>query len=213
MALPIRKSDTMKLIKLSVMLVLALAMTFAATGCKKKPGMTTPLPGQRVGNPGNGSGPVTADTGGRFTPDNTLGNANPTTSTSGFPLDATWTRDQMNEDPSKFAAQTVHFAFDSSTVRSSEQVKVEAVAAAMQSEQGLYLIIEGHCDERGTEEYNRSLGEKRALALREELIKAGIASNRIRSLTMGEDKPVATGHDEASWSQNRRGVFIACTPK
>ena len=101
----------------------------------------------------------------------------------------------------------------SAAVRSGERMKIESVAAALQSDAGLYLLIEGHCDERGTEEYNRSLGGKRALALREELVKAGINPDRIRTLTFGEDKPAVSGHDESAWGKNRRGEFIACTPK
>ena len=194
------------------MLVLALAMTFAATGCKKHPTGITKLPGYapgRVNDPGAGGIPNS----GVFTPDAGIPSTPGSMSGGGIPIGATWDPSQMNQDPNKFAAQTVHFAFDSSVVRTDERMKVEAVAAAMQSEPGLYLVIEGHCDERGTEEYNRSLGEKRALALREELVKAGINPDRIRTLTFGEDKPVATGHDESAWKQNRRGVFIACTPK
>lgn len=193
------------------MLVLALAMTFAATGCKKKPVNTTPLPGQRVGAPGMNDPRLGMDnTGGIRNTDENIGTQ---LNSHSVPLGDSWDPSMMNQDRSKFAAQTVHFAFDSAVVRSDERMRVEAVAAAMQSEPGLYLLIEGHCDERGTEEYNRSLGEKRALALREELVKAGINPDRIRTLTFGEDKPVATGHDESAWKQNRRGEFVACTPK
>lgn len=196
----------MKLIKLSAMLVLALAMTVAATGCKKKQQGITKLPGQRAGQVGEGD-PALSN-GGTFTPDTGLGNT-----TGGGPTSSSWDPANTTQDRSKFAAQTVHFAFDSSAVRSGERVKIETVAAALQSEPNLYLLIEGHCDERGTEEYNRSLGEKRALSLREELVKAGINPDRIRTLSFGEDKPAAQGHDEAAWGQNRRGEFIACTPK
>ena len=75
------------------------------------------------------------------------------------------------------------------------------------------LLVEGHCDERGTEEYNRSLGERRALALREYLINSGIASDRIITRSYGEDRPAVQGHDETAWSKNRRGEFILLKPK
>jgi peptidoglycan-associated lipoprotein len=201
----------MKLIKLSAMLVLALAMTVAATGCKKKPVNTTPLPGQRTGIPGGGGGPITDNTGGLGQNDSGIGSA--AGQTGGGPLNGTWDPANMNQDRSKFASLTVHFAFDSSAIRSSERVKVESMAAAMQTDTSVYLLIEGHCDERGTEEYNRSLGERRALSLREELVKAGVNPDRIRTLSFGEDKPAVSGHDESAWSKNRRGEFIACTPK
>ena len=200
----------MKLIKLSALLVLALAMTVAATGCKKRPGQVTPLPGQRTGLPGS-EGPVV---------DNTSGlnpNGSDVSSTTGnngeIPTSATWNVEDMNQDRTIFEADTVYFAFDSSAVRSGEESKVSAVASALQSNPSLYLLIEGHCDERGTEEYNRSLGERRALSLREDLVKAGISPERIRTISYGEDRPAVQGHNEAAWSKNRRGVFVACTPK
>jgi peptidoglycan-associated lipoprotein len=200
----------MKLIKLSAMLVLALAMTFAATGCKKKPINTTPLPNNGAGRVGPGSGPFTDNPGG-FKPETDIPSVTPG-QPGGGPLPE-WNPTMMNQDRSKFAALTVHFAYDSAAIRSGERVKVESMAAAMQTDPSIYLLIEGHCDERGTEEYNRSLGEKRALSLREELVKAGVNPDRIRTLSFGEDKPASTGHDESAWSKNRRGEFIACTPK
>ncbi len=75
------------------------------------------------------------------------------------------------------------------------------------------LIIEGNCDERGTEEYNRSLGERRALALREALSNAGIDPQRIRTISYGKDKPADPGHDESAWAKNRRGDFVLCHRK
>ena len=121
--------------------------------------------------------------------------------------------ENLNIIPGKFPNQTVYFALDSHQVRDSERMKVEAVAAAMTTEPNLYLIIEGHCDERGTEEYNRALGSQRALSLREELVKAGISGQRILTETYGEDRPAVQGHDEAAWSKNRRGEFVAGTLK
>jgi peptidoglycan-associated lipoprotein len=72
--------------------------------------------------------------------------------------------------------------------------------------------VEGNCDERGTEEYNRSLGERRALAGREQLIGLGIDSGRVDTLSYGEDKPLSDGHNESAWKQNRRDDFILLTP-
>ena len=191
------------------MLVLALALTFAATGCKKKQVGITPIPGSRTGVPGN-SGPITDNTGGFKPGDGDIGSRAGQTgggaTTTSFPAEYT-------EDRGKFAALTVHFAYDSAAIRTGERVKVESMAAALQADPSIWLLIEGHCDERGTEEYNRSLGEKRALSLREELVKAGANPEHIKTLSFGEDKPASTGHDESAWSKNRRGEFIACTPK
>jgi peptidoglycan-associated lipoprotein len=120
---------------------------------------------------------------------------------------------RFNQDRATLAINMVHFDFDSATVKASEKANVEAVATYMKSTAGVALLIEGHCDERGTEEYNRSLGERRALALREALVNSGADASRITTRSFGEDKPVAMGHDESAWRQNRRGEFVVLHPK
>jgi peptidoglycan-associated lipoprotein len=115
-------------------------------------------------------------------------------------------------DPDKFKAQTVHFDLDSSALKSSEKSKVAVVADFLKANAESAIEVQGHCDERGTEEYNRSLGERRALAVREDLVGLGVAPDRIDTISFGEDQPVATGHDESAWRQNRRGEFILLTP-
>jgi peptidoglycan-associated lipoprotein len=77
---------------------------------------------------------------------------------------------------------------------------------------GQALRIEGNCDERGTEEYNRSLGERRALAVREELIRLGIDPTRADTISYGKDRPADPGHDESAWKKNRRDDFIVLSP-
>jgi peptidoglycan-associated lipoprotein len=74
------------------------------------------------------------------------------------------------------------------------------------------LLIEGHCDERGTEGYNTTLGDKRANALREYLVNLGVSPARIHTLSLGETVPAATGNNESAWSKNRRGEFIFVEP-
>jgi peptidoglycan-associated lipoprotein len=75
------------------------------------------------------------------------------------------------------------------------------------------LRIEGHCDERGTEEYNRALGERRALAAREYLVlQKGLDASLVDTISYGEDRPADTGHNEAAWSKNRRDEFILLKP-
>jgi peptidoglycan-associated lipoprotein len=107
---------------------------------------------------------------------------------------------------------SVHFAFDSSAVRSSDKSKVASVADYLKNNPNVAVRVEGNCDERGTEEYNRSLGERRALAGREELIRLGIASDRVDTLSYGEDKPASDGHNESAWKENRRDDFVVLTP-
>ena len=73
--------------------------------------------------------------------------------------------------------------------------------------------MEGNCDERGTEKYNLSLGERRALAVREYLANLGVDSRRVVTVTYGAAKPVDPGHNESAWKKNRRGELILLTPK
>ena len=80
--------------------------------------------------------------------------------------------------------------------------------AELAYESGVRVRIEGHCDERGTDEYNMALGQRRADAVREYLINYGVRSENIETISYGEMRPVATGHDESSWSLNRRGEFV-----
>ena len=202
----------MKLNQIILPLVLALAATLATTGCKKGPVKTTIIPGHNAPLVGNGDGqgtlPSAGTLGGGETPGTGAG-----TQIGGGPLPDNWTVDMMNPDRAALAAYTVHFAFDSSVVKKTEQASIASVAQALASSPNDKLLIEGNCDERGTEEYNRALGERRALALREALAKDGVDPSRIRTISYGKDKPVDPGHDEAAWAKNRRGDFILLHPK
>ena len=192
----------MKLTDFTKLLLLVLIVTLASTGCRKKPGTITRLPGSPTGTP------TDADRGQPLTGTNDI---NGTTST-GFPPPDPEIRKNWPRDHEIFKSDTVHFEYDRSTVKESERSKISHVADYLKANPGTAVEIEGHCDERGTEEYNRSLGERRALALREQLIALGIDPNRIDTISFGKDRPVATGHDEASHSQNRRGEFVLETP-
>ena len=205
----------MKMNQLVFPLVLALAATLATTGCKHGPTKITPLFGQRPQAIASERGPDTLPPGGSLPPAIDTGNVNthdkPPTGggeTAGLDL-----FEGMVKDPAALAAYTVHFKFDSSVVQTSEQANIASVGQALVSDPTTKLLIEGNCDERGTEEYNRSLGERRALALREALTKIGVSSDRIRTISYGKDKPVDTGHDEAAFAKNRRGDFILLRAK
>lgn len=104
--------------------------------------------------------------------------------------------------------EPVYFEYDSAQVTPSERMKLETVADELQRSATVGVIVEGHCDERGSREYNISLGERRALAARAYLIGLGIDGSRIQSSSKGEEEPAVMGHDDSSWSQNRRAEFI-----
>ena len=121
--------------------------------------------------------------------------------------------DALVPDHDKFAAQTVYFDFDKFNIKPGEVEKIKVVAAHLKANATHRVEVDGHCDERGTEEYNRALGEKRAQSIREFLVREGVSPDRVRTVSFGEDKPVDPGHTEAAWSKNRRGEFVLMTPK
>jgi peptidoglycan-associated lipoprotein len=187
----------MKTMKLIYPLAFALVLTLAATGCHThQPQGVTPLPGP-TSPPIVGPGPGETI--------NQQPGAGPTTSLDEF--------DNMIQDRAALANYTVHFAYDSAAVRKSEQANLQSVASALSADASAKLLIEGHCDERGTEEYNRSLGERRALALREALAKLGVDPSRVRTISYGKDRPADPDHDESAWAKNRRGEFVLLHPK
>jgi peptidoglycan-associated lipoprotein len=101
----------------------------------------------------------------------------------------------------------VFFDYDRAVIRESERGKLEQVAEYLKAHPQDFVLVAGHCDERGTSEYNRALGERRASAAREYLIRLGISAERIETISYGEDKPAVEGHDESAWAQNRRAEF------
>ena len=119
---------------------------------------------------------------------------------------------QLKENRDAFAAQMIHFEYDSAAVMPEDVKHIEMVARHLEQNMTHLLVVEGHCDERGTEEYNRSLGERRALAVREELVRMGIAGGRIRTISYGEDIPLTEGASEQAWRENRRGEFVLMEP-
>jgi len=100
--------------------------------------------------------------------------------------------------------RVVYFAFDSSDISGEGQAVVEGWAAYLSANPGAKVRLEGHCDERGTREYNVALGERRGNAVLQALAARGVSERQISVSSFGEERPVAQGHDEAAWTQNRR---------
>jgi peptidoglycan-associated lipoprotein len=100
------------------------------------------------------------------------------------------------------------FGFDSWLLGESARAALDQVAKLMRDHAEFEVTIEGHCDERGTTEYNLALGERRARAAREYLVMAGVASERVQIVTFGEERPFQAGHDETAWASNRRAHFV-----
>jgi peptidoglycan-associated lipoprotein len=101
----------------------------------------------------------------------------------------------------------VRFDFDRSEVKSEFYEVIQANARYMQADSSANVTISGHCDERGTREYNLALGERRAIAVKNALIAEGVADDRITVVSFGEDNPVDEAHNEQAWSKNRRAEF------
>ena len=101
----------------------------------------------------------------------------------------------------------VYFAFDDYQLNSAEYGKMDAVIRFMQANNNAVLIVEGHCDERGTIEYNLVLGEHRAQSVRSYMVNAGVSADRIQTTSYGKERPAVQGSGEDVWKMNRRGEF------
>ena len=108
--------------------------------------------------------------------------------------------------------EPVYFGFDASNLQPSEMSKIEKVAAHLK-QTGRVVIVEGNCDERGSNEYNLSLGEIRAIAIRDYLVTLGVNVQSAQTKSYGEEKPAVVGHEESAWSKNRRGEFAVFAHK
>lgn len=118
-----------------------------------------------------------------------------------------WTRRTDISFPS------IYFSYDKFLLGTREKSILNQVADYMKKHETLGLIVEGNCDERGSEEYNRSLGERRALAVKGYLISAGIAKERVKTLSYGEERPAVKGTTEAAFRKNRRADLVPANMK
>jgi peptidoglycan-associated lipoprotein len=141
--------------------------------------------------------------------------AEPVDETTGF-MEPETTSETIQESPSSLAdrlnaqgiVQTVHFDFDKYDLRDDARRILARNAARLKEYSQLKIRIEGHCDERGTVEYNLALGEKRARAVRDFLIAQGIPASRFSIISFGKERPAEPGHNESAWAMNRRAEFL-----
>ena len=188
----------MRQIQFAVMALLVVALGVGACA-KKNPPVARPLPPPpTVGNPGGNPPPPPPTP----VPDTTPIPPEPTITDD--PL-AAGDLDVINKN-SPF--QPVFFVLDSFEVDASAQQALTANAGILKKYPAWVITIEGHCDERGTAEYNLALGEKRALAAKTYLISLGVPADRLRTVSYGKEFPFDPGHDEAAWSKNRRAHFV-----
>jgi peptidoglycan-associated lipoprotein len=135
------------------------------------------------------------------------------------PLDSTYDQDQRYQTAELIDTPTmegrtpgpmlpIYFDFDKSNISGEQRERIEKDASILKSNPGLRVRIEGNCDERGTNEYNMALGERRATSARKYMVNLGVESYRIETISYGEEKPLLYGHGELSWAQNRRADVI-----
>lgn len=205
----------MKRLSLLSVTCLCAVLALGSVGCKKKPGGVTPLPYGQM--PGGNTGPLNPNRG--IPLDGGAGATGTGVSTipaagdgTGRPLANTGNLDSRTKDSEKFRSETVHFDLDKAIVKGEDMGKVQTVAAFLKANPTHDVLVEGHCDERGTESYNLSLGDRRALAVREALIGAGAPAERVHTISYGESRPVDSSKNNAAYAKNRRGEFVLVLP-
>ncbi len=114
---------------------------------------------------------------------------------------------RSTEEVRGMVAAMIHFDYDKSVLRGDDIGTLDQKVAVLQANPDLRLRISGHCDERGSDEYNLALGNRRATAAKQYLVSHGIDAGRIETISYGEERPLAQGHDEGAWAQNRRDEF------
>ena len=115
----------------------------------------------------------------------------------------------INPDGERGLLETVYFDYDSATLKSDARVLLQKNVGTIGANPSWQMItVEGHCDERGSEEYNLALGERRAGAVRQYLVDSGVSGGKIDTVSFGEAKAAVQGHDESAWKWNRRAEFV-----
>ena len=118
---------------------------------------------------------------------------------------------RLARDFAENATDTVFFAFDSSQLSAEAQAALDTQVEWLKKHDDVNVIVQGHCDERGTREYNLALGERRANAVKQYLVSQGIAEDRISTYSYGKERPAVLGNSESAWAQNRRAVTVIRT--
>jgi peptidoglycan-associated lipoprotein len=193
-------------------LLIAAALVLGGTvGCKRKPKSPTPIP-SRAGQTGNQGpyGPQGVPGEQVVRPEEPISTERTEEVEPEVPLKGGM--ENWLADADHFAAYTVYFDFDRSTINAGEDVKIRSVGRDLLANPNRGVRIEGHCDERGTEGYNLSLGERRALAIRQYLLDMGVSDDRVDTISYGESRPAAIGNTPEAYARNRRGEFLLLTP-
>ncbi len=185
-------------LNLTVMSLLLFGVVFA--GCAKRPATTSVTAPAPTGSASGVPGPVSAM-------------AAPAPAAPGAPAPAAGTSAATaRPSPAEFMAvaalKDVNFDFDKYDIRADDAKTLDANAAWLKTNSGHLILIEGHCDERGTNEYNLVLGERRAKSTMNYLVSQGVQASRITIISYGEERPLCTEHSDGCWAKNRRAHFL-----
>ncbi len=126
----------------------------------------------------------------------------------GAPGDGRFTGSPLDDPSSLLSKRVIYFDFDRAEIKAEFRDIIRAHSEYLKANPRTRIVLEGHTDERGTREYNMGLGERRANAVRSMMTLQGVASNQIETVSYGEERPVALGHDEESWRLNRRVEIV-----
>jgi peptidoglycan-associated lipoprotein len=159
--------------------ILVAGALFGLSGCAKKPPVEEPI---------------------------TEGEAEAAMSGEDIPLAEPEELVYIEAEPDVF--ENIHFEFDRYDIRPVDEMILQGIAGWLKEHDTKRVLLEGHCDERGTNEYNMALGEQRALAARRFLVGLGIESVRLSTISYGEERPLALGSTEDAWARNRRAHFV-----
>jgi peptidoglycan-associated lipoprotein len=179
---------------MSTLLVAAVVLS----GCAKRPATT-----QAAAPAPTGSATTTA-----ATPAPAPVQSVPPTAATTTPAPSTTARPAVQDFAAVPELADVFFDFDKYDIRPGDAKTLDANASWLKSNPNHLMLIEGHCDERGTNEYNLALGERRAKSTMNYLVSQGVQANRITIISYGEERPQCTEHNEACWAKNRRAHFL-----
>jgi peptidoglycan-associated lipoprotein len=189
-------------------LTLAVASAFALAACHKKP-QPSPEPSVRTGTPTTTttvSGPNT-DSIRRAEEDDARRRAEEANRRRADSIAAAEAAGRNAGAARAALTATIHFEYDQSDLRAEDRAILDAKVPILQANPSVMITIQGHTDERGSDEYNLALGQRRAATVKRYLIDHGIAESRLQTITFGEERPVAQGNTEAAFAQNRRAEF------
>ena len=186
-------------------LIALAAVAFFVAACETASQTTTDSAGESSSSTASTSASTTSSSGSSSSGSSASGSSS---SSSASSASSAADAKASAEDALAKVGNTVYFGYDSSALSDDAQATLARQAGFLKGNPTLTVTIEGHCDERGTREYNLALGERRATAARDYLLAQGVDPARIRVISYGKERPVAAGSTESSWSKNRRAATV-----